>query len=64
LIEPVASASSVNIKSQGWHIFGGYRNNLGTSQKLESVNSTWKEGQPVLETRISGQCVVQVASQI
>jgi len=60
LIGAVDDSSSVNIEGQGWYLFGGFRNNLKTSQKLESLDSTWEEGPDVLEKDIDGQCVVQV----
>jgi len=60
LIETAYDASSVHIDGKGWYLFGGVGNFLNTSQKLESLDSTWKEGPAVLEKGISGQCVVQV----
>jgi len=58
LIGTTRLASSVNIKGLGWYLFGG--NSLNTSQKLDSLDSPWKEGPAVLDKDIWGQCVVQV----
>jgi len=58
LIAPTVYASSVYIEGKGWYLFGG--NRLKTSQKLESLDSTWKEGPAVKEKGIFGQCIVQV----
>jgi len=59
LIQSASYASSVNIKGRGWYLFGG--NYLNTSQKLESLDSTWKEGPAVIHKYgIEGQCVVKV----
>jgi len=42
-------------------LFGGFQKNyLTTSQKLESLDSTWKEGPAVFNKYIREQCVVQV----
>jgi len=53
-------ASDVFVEGQGWFIFGGYNNNLETSQKLVGIDSKWEEGPPVIAKNISGQCAVKV----
>jgi len=60
LIASVIDASSVNIENLGWFMFGGFLNELETSQKLESLNSMWKRGPAVFKSGINSQCVVKV----
>jgi len=60
LLAPVFLASSVQIKGQGWFLFGGRQSNLETSQKLVGIDSKWEAGPPVIEKSIEGQCAVKV----
>lgn len=64
MIEKASSTSSVNIKGLGWFIFGQFGSNFETSQKLESLDSTWCKGPAVLAKGLYGQCVVQVIVRI
>lgn len=51
-------AASVYRQDLGWILFGG--NDIGTTQKLVSVESNWEKGPNVQTPSIVGQCAVQV----
>jgi len=60
LLASTRHASDVYIKGQGWFLFGGFENDLKTSQKLVGIDSKWEQGPPVIAQGIYGQCAVKV----
>ena len=62
MLVATSQAASVYRPDLGWILFGG--NDIATTQKLVSVESTWEKGPAVQAASIKGQCSVQVNALI
>ncbi len=58
MLVATSQAAGVYRPDLGWILFGG--NDIGTTQKLASVDSKWEKGPAVQAASIRGQCAVQV----